>query len=385
MSKFTDTTFPHLLDLIYAAGLEPSAWQTFLDALTEPFGGANGVLYAYDKQSGLTDFSFNYGTDPAFHASYADHYYKLNPYGSAVIGLEVGRVLPARYTGRMSEIIRSEFYNDWMKPQGIPADHFGVMLRNDEREHVVIGIAPHTSLFVRHHDRYARELATLVPHITRALAMNDMVEKVQATSQLLDSVLESYGAAAFLIVRGRPELINTKAAQLLATRVFRINRYGNLVAGRPEDESRLASALEQAHRASPPLPVGPVKCVSRDYGTAYYVWLMPLSPSTRGNVLPELQSGGSSRVLMLVSTMGQMTIAPETIREALQLTRAEAQLASAIAGGSTMVQYATKSGLSRHTVRNQLSSIFAKTGTSRQAELVALIATLARTTSSGRV
>jgi DNA-binding CsgD family transcriptional regulator len=56
-----------------------------------------------------------------------------------------------------------------------------------------------------------------------------------------------------------------------------------------------------------------------------------------------------------------------------RLTPAEAQIALGIAGGETLAAVAKGRGLSVSTARTQLKSVFAKTGTHRQAELVILL------------
>jgi len=54
------------------------------------------------------------------------------------------------------------------------------------------------------------------------------------------------------------------------------------------------------------------------------------------------------------------------------LTPAEARLAAALATGATLEQIAAAHRVTEATLRSQLRSIFSKTGTSRQAELVRL-------------
>jgi len=56
------------------------------------------------------------------------------------------------------------------------------------------------------------------------------------------------------------------------------------------------------------------------------------------------------------------------------LSRAEARLARAICHGDSVENYARDHDLRLPTVRTQLSSVFNKTGTDRQAELVRLVA-----------
>lgn len=59
--------------------------------------------------------------------------------------------------------------------------------------------------------------------------------------------------------------------------------------------------------------------------------------------------------------------------ERYSLTPAEARLAFSIASGETLQVIAGRHGVSLHTVRNQLKSVFSKTGVTRQVELVLLI------------
>jgi DNA-binding CsgD family transcriptional regulator/PAS domain-containing protein len=61
------------------------------------------------------------------------------------------------------------------------------------------------------------------------------------------------------------------------------------------------------------------------------------------------------------------------LRSALGLSAAEARLAAKLAAGDTLKTAAEVLGISRETARVQLKSVFAKTDTYRQAELVALI------------
>lgn len=58
---------------------------------------------------------------------------------------------------------------------------------------------------------------------------------------------------------------------------------------------------------------------------------------------------------------------------AYDLTAAEAKVALHVAAGGALADFAKTSGISRHTVRNQLRAVFQKTGVRRQAELVRLL------------
>ncbi len=66
-----------------------------------------------------------------------------------------------------------------------------------------------------------------------------------------------------------------------------------------------------------------------------------------------------------------------TLQKLFGLTSAEARLAARIATGAPLAEIADESGISVSTARSQLASIFLKTHTRRQGELVALLARVA--------
>lgn len=91
------------------------------------------------------------------------------------------------------------------------------------------------------------------------------------------------------------------------------------------------------------------------------------------------QLRGDPAVLVLVPQASPS--APEAVallRTLYALSRREADLATAVANGATPQDYANKAGLEISTVRSQLKSVFQKTGTHRQTELVRLLSVLPR-------
>ena len=67
-------------------------------------------------------------------------------------------------------------------------------------------------------------------------------------------------------------------------------------------------------------------------------------------------------------------ISQASLRSQFMLTPAETQIALGIAEGKTLAAIAEIRKVAVSTARDQLKSVFAKTGTHRQAELVALLA-----------
>ena len=65
------------------------------------------------------------------------------------------------------------------------------------------------------------------------------------------------------------------------------------------------------------------------------------------------------------------------LRRLYCLTPAECRLAAALCAGGTIASVAGQAGVSGNTVRSQLKSIFDKTGTRRQSQLIKLMMSLA--------
>ncbi len=66
-------------------------------------------------------------------------------------------------------------------------------------------------------------------------------------------------------------------------------------------------------------------------------------------------------------------ISKASLHSRFMLTPAEIQIALGIAEGKTLAAIAKMRGVAVSTVRGQLKSVFVKTGTHRQAELVGLL------------
>jgi DNA-binding NarL/FixJ family response regulator len=87
-----------------------------------------------------------------------------------------------------------------------------------------------------------------------------------------------------------------------------------------------------------------------------------------------LEPHAESIVMVLVSDEnGPVQATPEAIQALYGFTGAEVRLASALMRGVQVDAFAAQRNISTRTVRTQLASLFAKTGTRRQTELVIML------------
>jgi DNA-binding CsgD family transcriptional regulator len=130
--------------------------------------------------------------------------------------------------------------------------------------------------------------------------------------------------------------------------------------------------IEQAKSTAGPLPA-PVIMARR--GTPWLlIEAMPVTSASN-----DIFEG--CRAILVVSDLTRPSITDAALLSVVfGLTSAEARLAAAICEGHDLNAAATTFGVSRQTVRSQLKAVFAKTGSRRQAELVARAAQIRNTT-----
>lgn len=87
--------------------------------------------------------------------------------------------------------------------------------------------------------------------------------------------------------------------------------------------------------------------------------------------LPE-EGAEAWQLLLLLDPSQSPAIGAEALMQVFELTRTEAKLASALAGGLSLQTFAEKADMAPGTARRHLERIFLKTGVDRQAELVRL-------------
>jgi DNA-binding CsgD family transcriptional regulator len=192
-----------------------------------------------------------------------------------------------------------------------------------------------------------------------------------ATSRLADAMGATGQPAALIGRDGRVVHMNARFELLLRDGLY--VRAGRLGSWNPDAQRRLSAAVERAIRHDGTLrePFTAVVLPRRD-------GLRPLV----AQVVPVV--GLAHDILHLVAAIVTLTDleaseappAAALLEQAFGLTPAEARLAARISGGDTLPDISRAENVSRETLRSRLKTIFEKTGTGRQAELVLLLSKL---------
>ena len=165
--------------------------------------------------------------------------------------------------------------------------------------------------------------------------------------------------------------MNASAREVLdCGRRISLTDSGRLILRDEIADARLRSLLQQAgHGAAAKQAEMLIVRAAQgdDYITVTVTWL-------HYSQTKDAAAAGLPCALLLLRTREKkQVVRAETLQDIFSLTRAEADMASALREGATVQEYADSNQLSVNTARDRLKKIFMKTSTNRQARLVSLL------------
>ncbi len=210
-----------------------------------------------------------------------------------------------------------------------------------------------------------KALATLSTRLTEAATLSTVVGRSAISG--ITNALDLIQVAAIAVGRfGTVIGMNRQAEACLgADLMIRNNR---LVLRDRHAQTELTGLTDQLRNASDllALPSPPI-IVRRLDRRPIVIQMQPVPPAARSPFL------GARAILLIRDLEGSVTFDQGLLVKTFELTPAQARLAVKLARGDSIEDAAQQIGVALATARNQLKAIFQKTGTHRQAELVALL------------
>lgn len=211
-------------------------------------------------------------------------------------------------------------------------------------------------------------LRRLGPHLMRSAGLRQRLRDLEMQRAMRDSEIALLPFGMVWIAAGLHILsTNPRADDLLRSGDALRSEDRRLIAWFDADNLRLQQALRAA--LDPVARQSRLMAVRRsDQKPPLVVSVFPTSSPQRDG--PE----AAGRVaLAILQNAGDASINLEHLQAIYGFTAAERRLAEALLANETLESFADKAHVSRHTARSHLAHLFAKTGTSRQAELVRLL------------
>ncbi|HEY3951302.1 helix-turn-helix transcriptional regulator [Phenylobacterium sp.] len=369
MGVFNKSEF---LDLVYGAALEPALWTSVMERYADAIGGQRGWLSLLNLSDGRGG-GYLARIDPAEMDRYMAYFAGINPLNrvddpARFVKDYVPRILTDEDWMAKDELTSSEYYNDFLKPQGI---HSCVMVRLACRGG---GTATINITRPAEHGQFSGadlELAnSLHPHLIRAFDLGQRMAMDRALTSGFAVVFDESAHGLFLVDgQGRLRRMNRAGETLAAQRKGLTLSGGRLIALESGAGRALAALIGRAAAAEPDTRAGGSMALAVTEGA------LPLSVTVAPVRLPDagLLGGGPMVIVCVTDTEAGMRLPEHRLRDLFGLTPAEARLALALFEGASLAEAAETLQISRFTAQNHLARIFEKTGANRQAILIKLM------------
>jgi DNA-binding CsgD family transcriptional regulator/PAS domain-containing protein len=354
-----------LLERLYEAALAPHRWPEFLESFAERLRGEGAVVWI--RRRGIVGGGISYTArrDPAFQQRYEEYFVRRDVWAEATAREPIGHPVVCRDVVPRPSLERTEFWNDWCRPQGIGHATAMVLDKDDDGGcDGVLGLLRPAG--ARPFSRADLDVqGRLAPHLLRVVKIRRTIDHLEADRTTMRGALDRQALGVIVVdVRGRIQLANALAAEVLATGDGLRAGPKGLAASTPEDTAALTHMIASATvRAE---PSGGVLMIAR--GPTRRPLHVMIAPT---GSLPETVA---ARAIVFVADPERQVNPPEALlRATYGLTAAEARLAAGLAQGFGVVEAARRLGITPNTARTQLKTVFAKLGVDRQAGLVRLL------------
>lgn len=376
MQATTEATTEALTEAIYDAALDPAHWPAVLARLKAAFRTEAETFYVLDFHTRQVGEAHLAGVAPEWLARFNRCYFAAdNPWNVHSTSLHrLGMVRTnerlERFTRQPGVLFRSGYYNEWMRPQGFHHS-IGNTLTSDRQAiaNVTLLRAPDLPRFNRREVRLFEQLSV---HFVRALRVRQHLEGLQVQRDGLARALDQVGDALLLLDdRGRLLHGNRAALERLAHRDGLQLRQGQV-----EPTQHALRARFQAWLAAHAAGSGAAACVPDTLLLGRALSRLPLALRASGWTLPISSWHGARRgVLISMSPPAAQRTQSNAaaLRGLYQLTPAEARLTQALCDGMNLREAAEALDITYGTARTRLKAVFGKTGTHRQAALIAQV------------
>jgi DNA-binding CsgD family transcriptional regulator len=361
-----------LIGNIYDTTLDRALWPTVLKKIAVFVRGRAAAVFWDDVPNGSGDVYFeDGGIAPLYRDLYFEKYFMLNPTATPRMFVPVGEPVATNDLIPYEEFLRTRFYQEWARPQGL-VDFISITLEKATTKSAMVGVFRHEQQGLVDEEMRQR-MRLLGPHIRRAVLISKVIDLKQNDAGNLAEALDRLRTAIFF-VDGEGRIIHTNAAgkTLLSDADVLRAVAGKFATFTPQTDEALREAFLAASVGDAAIGNKGISLplIGRN-GERHAAHILPLTSGARykSNTRP----AATAAVFVHKYTLERPS-QPELIARAYSLTLAELRVLLAIVDIGGVPEVAEVLGIGITTVKTHLGRIYRKTGSSRQADLVKVVA-----------
>ncbi|MCC5781015.1 helix-turn-helix transcriptional regulator [Nitratireductor sp. B36] len=364
-----------LTKLAYAAALDAGKWSSFLQACSDlAGGGVRTCLTGYDLDAHIDLGARQFGYDPAFEQTYADYFFERDFLAGRMLSAGAGQLVSYGDVWRDPALRRTEFYDDWVRPQEDITGGCSALLFKQERRLFAFSGSIRAKDTERLEAPWQEIVRHMLPHLQQAFEIARTVAGAEIEKKALVNVVDPASAGCLVVTRSRRIVFaNQQAETLLET--------GDVIRCDLRHRFAFASETWQRHFSA---------IIAKSDGSFRQPQTFSISnsdgkPSLTCRIAPlateELEyrpSGilfGNEEPCFLFTLAGRSD-SPDVavlLCETFGLTPNEARVVVHLAGGLSPKEIAELRGTSISTVRNQLHAAMGKMEARRQSDIVGMV------------
>ncbi|MDB5666423.1 LuxR C-terminal-related transcriptional regulator [Cypionkella sp.] len=371
MNAVNDQILSSIIGDIYDCALSPEGWGDVMTRITQTLDVAYTTIALTSTSDSRGRFAAHSPWDLARLQSLQDYDLDEIPGLLAAVMGDIDQPLTTLSVVSEAQLAKSAFFQDWAQPQGLREGCTTKFVHTPDR----IGLFSCTTWADRRRisEEEQRFLSLLSPHLRRAALIGDLLDQTHVTATLYRGALDSLAVPVILTSADGVILhANAQAETILATKAPLSARNGVLQAQTPLIARALLDAISAAAHSDASMGargIGlPVSLPGQPPAVAY---ILPLSEGTARAIFRP-----ASAAIFISTTTAATPPAEDVLITLYDLTAAEARVIVHIGRGQTAAQCAAALNISENTLKTHLSRIFAKTNTSRQADLIKLVASI---------
>ena len=356
-----------LIGLVYDTALALDAWPVVLNRLADLFRATGAVIGSHNSTTSATAVIAP-RTDPEYLRSFVEYWAKRDNFFKLGGQYPVGAVMmPETFMSR-EEYVRTDFFNEWRKPQGVEATVATNLLV--ERP-MCTAFAVYRPYAKGDFDTTEiRLFATLIPHLQRAVQLQLRLASLGGQPDGSVEILNRLLRGVLLVdAKARVLFANRAAERILRARAGLFLEPDGVRAEIPDETLRLRRMI--ANCAEPRDVLGGAGGrlrLSRGARVPLTVLVVP-----HRSRLAWIDVARPRAILFITDPEKAVPLGCRSLRDDFGLTPAEATLTREILKGDGLRGVSDRLNISLATAHTQLAHVFDKTGTRRQAELVSLI------------
>ncbi|WP_245330525.1 helix-turn-helix transcriptional regulator [Bradyrhizobium sp. AS23.2] len=361
----------NVIDDVYDTVLDHSLWIGAIERAAHFVRGTGAALYSKNVANQEGSVQYVTGIDPYFTQLYFDKYVTFGPTTGGQFLAEIEQPVAVADLMSHPEFLETRVYRERVAPQGL-VDCVNAVLDKSATSVAMFGVF-RSERDGMVDDEARHRMRLIVPHIRRAVLIGRMFDLKAAEAATFADTLDGLSVGMCLVDAGG-RIVHANAAGYAMIAVSDILRSvgGRLVACDAQVDKTLREIFAAAGQLDAALGTMGIAVPLVGKGDERYVaHVLPLTSGARRRAG---RTYTAAAALFVRRAALEVPSAFEVIGKMFKLTPTELRVLLAIVEVGGVPEVAAALGVAVTTIKTHLGRLFEKTGATRQADLVKLVA-----------